>query len=234
MTPFVAGIRSVLGWSRLLHGDGMRGHTNTFVACLAILPGGIAAGASATHAAEVDTQSLDTAGASRCEVHGFLTDPDPKGTNVRGAPRGNALVIGHLAPFIHLTPNDDVGVEVEITGSANGWLLVKQVLHPDDDAATLAKAFRGTGWVSGTLVSTQLGATVLHAVPKREAPVTVNLRNDKKGWGADSYKVTRIHACDGQFVEITAAPPEGKPIHGWSYNPCASQLTTCDRSGPEQ
>jgi hypothetical protein len=40
--------------------------------------------------------------------------------------------------------------------------------------------------------------------------------------------VSAVHGCDGQYVEVTATPSGGKPLRGWSYAPCANQLTTCD------
>jgi hypothetical protein len=59
----------------------------TLGCALALVPG-VAAG-----------QALDTSGATQCQASGYATDKDPRGTNVRSAPRADAPVIGHLAPF---------------------------------------------------------------------------------------------------------------------------------------
>jgi hypothetical protein len=53
-------------------------------------------GLGATQAAAAP---LDATGASQCEVRGFATDTDPKGTNVRSAPRADAAIIGRLPPL---------------------------------------------------------------------------------------------------------------------------------------
>ena len=68
---------------------------------------------------------LDTAGASRCEVTGYAKDRDPKGTNVRIAPRADAAVIGRLAPLTKISADEWTGVEFDIVGSKDGWLLIK-------------------------------------------------------------------------------------------------------------
>ncbi len=48
------------------------------------------------------------------------------------------------------------------------------------------------------------------------------------GWGPDSASVSAVHGCQGKYIDVTAAPPDGKPLRGWSYLPCSSQLTTGD------
>jgi len=50
-------------------------------------------GAGAAHAVP-----LDTAGMTKCETYGWGTDLDPKGSNLRSAPRIDAPIVGHLAP----------------------------------------------------------------------------------------------------------------------------------------
>ena len=67
----------------------------------------------------------DRAGASHCTIAGFLSDTDPKGADVRNAPRADAPVMGHLPPRAPILPGapDFVGAEFEIIGSREGWLL---------------------------------------------------------------------------------------------------------------
>jgi hypothetical protein len=62
-------------------------------------------------------QPLDTAGATACEVRAFAIDRDPKGTNVRSAPRTNAPIIGHLVPMIRIDKDEYSGVDFDIVGS---------------------------------------------------------------------------------------------------------------------
>jgi len=47
-------------------------------------------------------------------------------------------------------------------------------------------------------------------------------------WGPSSVGVSAVHGCDGRYLEVTAIPVDGKPVRGWSFLPCSSQLTTCD------
>jgi hypothetical protein len=64
---------------------------------------------------------LDTAGAMQCEVRGFAIDRDPKGTNVRSAPRANAPIIGHLVPMTRIGGDEYSGVEFDIVAFKDGW-----------------------------------------------------------------------------------------------------------------
>ena len=173
----------------------------------------------------VAAQTLDTAGATACEVRGYAIDTDRKGTNVRSAPRADAPIIGRLAPPVRLDPDTETGVEFDVVGSKDGWLLIR---HASDGGLTLDAAHRadGRGWVSAKLVGTQLRLPALRSAPRRDAPEIARLLGDN--WGPDSAGVTAIHGCQGRYMEVTAAPPGGKPLRGWSYLPCSSQLTTCD------
>lgn len=157
---------------------------------------------------------LDTAGASQCEARGFSNDADPKGTNVRSAPRADASILRRLAPRIRIAPDTTTGVEFEIVGSKDGWLLIQEGGE--------------RGWISGRLVGVTLASRPLRAAPRRDAPVLAQLSGEN--WGPDSVGVSAVHGCFDKYVEVTATPVGGKPLRGWSYWPCASQLTTCDRS----
>ena len=185
---------------------------------------------TAAHAATVETS-----GAAQCAAKGFSIDADPKGTNVRSAPRVNAPVIGHLAPLTY--PGGDksagvlVGPEFEIVGARDGWLLIQRPGEPDDLKLDAAYAAEGRGWISGRLVGTALGAQTLRAAPRHDAPIVARMQGEN--WGPDSVKVTAVHACQDKYVEVTATPPGGKSVRGWSWMPCSSQLTTCDRGGEQ-
>ena len=170
-------------------------------------------------------QTIDTAGATSCAVRGYATDTDPKGTNVRAAPRPDAPVIGHLAPPTKIDPNTETGVEFDIVGSKDGWLLIR---NGSDGGLTFDAAHRadGRGWVSAKLVGTQLRLPAFRSAPRRDAPAIAQFHGDT--WGPDSAVVAAVHGCQGQYIEVTAGPPEGKKLRGWSYLPCSLQLTTCD------
>jgi hypothetical protein len=174
--------------------------------------------------------AVDTAGASRCAIRGYLNDPDPKGTNVRAAPRATAPVIGRLPPRAKMKDEDEiVGVEFEIIGSKDGWLLVR---NPDRGE------FKGPGWVSGRLVSFTIGSPKLLVAPADDAKVVASLQHaGDSGIGPDSFEVKQVHGCQGHYAEVTVvlapsveAPPglSKKPMRGWVGKVCSNQLTTCD------
>jgi hypothetical protein len=171
---------------------------------------------------------LDTAGASQCETRGYAKDTDPKGTNVRSAPRADAAIVGRLAPLTKIAADEWTGVEFDIAGSKDGWLLIKNPTPGDGLKFDAAHAADGRGWISGRLVGTQLTTGTFRSAPRRDAPVLPYLVGDNYNWGPDSVPVSAVHGCDGKYVEVTATPPDGKPLRGWSYAPCANQLTTCD------
>ena len=170
-------------------------------------------------------QPLDAAGATQCSVRGWAKDPDPKGTNVRSAPRADAPIIGRLAPMMRITRDDTTGVEFDIVAFRDGWLLIQ---NGSDGGLKLDAAHDadGRGWISAGLVGTQLRTIAFRAAPRRDAMEIAHLIGDS--WGPDSVKVSAVHGCQGPYIEVTATPIGGKPVRGWSYKPCSSQLTTCD------
>jgi hypothetical protein len=180
----------------------------------------------------VDATPLDTTGTSQCEARGYAIDADPKGTNVRSAPRADAPIIGHLAPRTRMGSNFYEGVEFEIVGSRDGWFLIQRGSPAKDFTLAPANAADGRGWVSGRLVGVALSRPPLRAAPRRDAPVVGEMQGSN--WGPDSAGVSAVHACQGKYVEVTAHPPGGKAVRGWSFAPCSNQLTTCDPAGPSE
>jgi hypothetical protein len=179
-------------------------------------------GLSTTQAAAAP---IETAGATQCEVSGFSIDPDPKGTNVRSAPRADAPVIGHLAPRVRVTPVETTGVTFKILGSKDGWLLIHDGYPSTDFTLDSANADDGRGWVSGRLVGTTLVAVNLRTAPRWDAPVVANFGGP--GSSPESVVVSTVHGCRGKYVEVTGSPLSGKTARGWSYGPCSLQLTSC-------
>ena len=110
---------------------------------------------------------IDTSGATQCEASGFSIDPDPKGTNVRSAPRADAPTIGHLAPRVRVTPAETTGVTFKILGSRDGWLLIRDGTPPESFTLDRANTEDGRGWVSGKLVGTALSAISLGTMRSR-------------------------------------------------------------------
>jgi Bacterial SH3 domain len=169
---------------------------------------------------------IETAGATQCEVSGFSIDPDPKGTNVRSAPRADAPIIGYLAPRVRVTPVETTGVTFKILGSKDGWLLIRDGSPSDGFTLDPANAEDGRGWVSGRLVGVTLAAISLRTAPRRDAPVVASFA--MPGSSPVSVVVSTVHGCREKYAEVTGTSINGKTVRGWSYSPCSSQLTTCD------
>ena len=181
-------------------------------------------------------QTVDTTGATTCDTRGFTLDRDPKGTNIRSAPRADAPIIGQLRPRDYLEHDKRSGVLVgqafSIIGSRNGWLLIRKAEADVDKEGKPFGAFEGPGWVSGRLVGTQLGAWTLRAAPRHDAPILAQMAGDN--WGPDSATVIEVHGCLDKYVDVTVIPYKAQqPLRGWSWMPCTSELTTCDRSGDD-
>jgi hypothetical protein len=196
----------------------------------------VALGLAATLAAGVTNAlaaTVETQGATTCQVDAFSTDRDPKGTNVRAAPRADAAVIAHLPAPVYLS-GDLVGTQLDVIGAKDGWLLIRDANFRDPNGKRPDFTFAGPGWIWGGLVGAQIADGRLRTAPRDDAPILVWLMDEKRGWGADSFEVKRIHGCDGGFVELTVAPPKGtKTRRGWVSHVCASQLTTCDYPYPD-
>lgn len=192
---------------------------------LAVALGGLLASAHITASAA----PLETTGASQCRARGFSTDLDPAGTNVRSAPRADAPVIGRVAPRAKIGPDTYEGVEFEIVGSKDGWLLVQKPDPEDGLKLDAAHAAEARGWISGKLVGVTPGSRALRSAPRRDATIVAELSGSD--WGPDSFIVSIVHACDGKYVEISGAHDPSKRLRGWSYAPCSNQLTTCDNGG---
>jgi hypothetical protein len=195
------------------------------------LAGSLALGSAAA------AQPLETAGATTCDVRAFANDSDPRGTNVRSAPRADAPIIGRLAPLTRIERDTLVGVEFDIVGSKNGWLLIRNGRPEGGLTFDAAHAADGRGWISGRLAATTLALPAFRSAPRRDAPQIARMMGDFSGsdggWGPYSVAMSAVHGCQGGYIEVTVTPPRGKPVRGWSFKPCAAQLTTCDGGMPE-
>jgi hypothetical protein len=105
--------------------------------------------------AAANAAPLDTAGATQCQVTGWAKDTDPRGTHIRGAPRGDAPIIGHLAPLTKISKDEWTGVTFDIVGSKDGWLLIQNPDRADGLKLDADHVADGRGWIWGGLVGTQ-------------------------------------------------------------------------------
>src|SRR4030095_3808977 len=81
----------------------------------------------------------------------------------------------------------------------------------------------GRGWISAKLVGTTLGMPAFRSAPRRDAPEIAKMAGNN--WRPDSVNVSAVQGCSGKYIEVTATPVGGKPVRGWSWSPCAAQLT---------
>lgn len=172
---------------------------------------------------------LETAGMTKCEAEGFGIDVDPKGTNLRSAPRADAPIIGYLAPMVQITKDERTGTTFKILGYKDGWFLITDPSPIDGIKLSPDHAGDGRAWISAKLVGTTLGTPIFRAAPRKDAPSIATMIGDN--WGPYTVAVLAVHACSGQYVEVTAQPPRAKPVRGWAFYTCSAQLTTCDRAG---
>src|SRR5262245_43838761 len=99
---------------------------------------------------------LDTAGMTRCEADGFGIDRDPKGSNLRSAPRADAPIIGHMAPMVQIEKDTWTGTTFRILGYKDGWFLVTDPSPIDGIKLAADHADDGRAWLSAKLVGTTL------------------------------------------------------------------------------
>jgi len=179
---------------------------------------------------------VETAGATQCQMAGYLKDRYPRGIDVRSAPQANAPVIGRLPPRARLETGSDetVSAEFKIIGAKNGWLLIRGAQAGENTK----QAFKGPGWIPGRLVGFTLGGNALRAVPDIDAKAIAKLSGelqDGSVYGPDSYAVLAVHGCESHFAEVTIVLARSlmrgsKPMRGWVDKVCSTQLTTCDPS----
>ena len=146
----------------------------------------------------------------QCSAAAYVTDTDPAGLNVRSGPGSEFEVIDTL-------PTDGP-VEVEITGSANGWLKL-------EIAWSLAQQELETpGWVYAPLlgVTTRLDGTSqssdtapLFANPDAASEVMVEI---------PQFTEVSLLSCSGPWIEVQSGETTG-----WlaDENQCHSPVTTC-------
>ena len=179
-------------------------------------------------AAALATAPVSTASDAVCSIHGYNADKDMTGTNLRSGPDAKAPVIFRLMP--EKEPEDNYGAEFQVIGSKNGWLLIRNAelgAYGDGNGKIV---FKGPGWISGALVGFTINDSNMRSGPSSGAKVIARLEGDNgEGgvWGPDSFGVTRVYGCSGDFAEVSGVTPTKKTYRGWVTKLCANQRTTC-------
>ncbi|MGA8171691.1 MAG: hypothetical protein WB816_12795 [Methylocystis sp.] len=152
-----------------------------------------------------------------CDAHGWSTDRDPNGLNVRASPTEKAPVV---ARFVY-RPDAVNGsnVQFDIIGFKNGWLLIENGSYGDyGDPEPKQPVYAGKGWISASMVAGQLfgSANRLFAAPSKDAPAR------KLAKPADEVSVKKVLECRRGWIKLETT--EGT---GWVGGLCNNQVTTC-------
>ena len=142
-----------------------------------------------------------------CDFQAYIIDLDPKGTNVRDAPKG------HVIATLPHRPDDPDIITVRVTGHRNKWLSV--VLHDGRE-----------GWIFGELVGVSLrnygpgSVTGLRTRPDPDSPAEGDIFGDE---------VVSIIGGEGKWALVQYRHPKGFVMTGW-LDPvlqCPNPYTTC-------
>jgi hypothetical protein len=169
-----------------------------------------------------------TTGDAVCHINGYNADKDMTGTNIRSAPAANAPVIFRLMP--EKEADDTYGAEFEVIGSKNGWLLIRNAELGQYGDGNGKIVFKGPGWISGALVGFTINDSNLRSGPSANAKVIARLEGDNGSggvWGPDSFGITRVYGCAGDFADVSGVTPVKKAYRGWVTKLCGNQRTTC-------
>ncbi len=167
-------------------------------AALVLLGAACAAGA----AIEVPKEKM-------CDFGAYIIDPDPKGANVRDAPKGRII---RTIPF---SANKSAYVRVtgyHVLGSADTWLRVRL-----DDGTT--------GWIYHELVGIWVKNTesddeaTLHRLPDSASPVTGTIFGEGEATvlgGNGKWALVRYTAGDGVQFNGWLSPEKqcARPVQG--------------------
>jgi SH3-like domain-containing protein len=153
------------------------------------------------------TPAAAPAQSDTCEVDAYVTDPDPRGLNVRARPSTGARVLARI-------PAD---AEVKIIGASGRWLRIAQATQVTDEGEETT-LFHGPGWVFADRLGTgsaSVAPSPLRAEPRAGARVLRRLPVDTP---------VTLAGCRGSWARVNA----GGTV-GWlaADSRCANQRTTC-------
>jgi SH3-like domain-containing protein len=148
----------------------------------------------------------------KCDVRIVVTDPDPKGLNVRAEPKvapGN--IVGVLKP-------DGEWTTVHAAGLSGDWFLIDEAVMVDDNApAGERPVFKGRGWVH----KSKVGGLEIEPRDVLEAPKE-GAKSLMKGGDTSRTVNLKVVGCQGKFIQL-----QGPTVKGWASRYCTNQRTTC-------
>jgi hypothetical protein len=166
-----------------------------------------------------------------CALMLWVTDPDPKGLNIRATPDGSAKVIGTLPKSTEFTA----------INSKNGWIQFKKPIAfgPDMPWVPITTGPL-TGWVHGSLVTTSLRDRLTDdergdhfAVYTEPAETSKRVATWPHGqwWSPanDMPAIQKVLACHGGWLKVDLVDGKKAAHTGWVHpeNQCPNQVTTC-------
>jgi hypothetical protein len=177
--------------------------------------------------------SFAQASTEPCSLMLWVTDPDPKGLNVRSEPNASAKVVGTLP---HAT-------EFTAIQSNNGWIqFSKPIAFQPDKGLEWVPINTGpqTGWVHGSLVTTSLrdrwtknmerGQFTVFSEPVLTSTPVASW-NHGEWWSPsnDMPAIQKVLACKGGWLKVDLVDGKKAPYTGWIHpeNQCPNQVTTC-------
>jgi len=148
-----------------------------------------------------------------CDVTLNVTDPDPKGLNVRAAPSTRGAIVALLKP-------DGEWTSVHVTGQQGEWLSIDRAETIDDNARDGSRTVLDKpGWVHvSRLGVSELftgSGTVIRDKPAADGKALLRIKDE------DSAP-TRVLACSGRYIQVR----HGK-VQGWTNSWCNNERTTC-------
>jgi hypothetical protein len=147
--------------------------------------------------------------ATRCDVALAVTDPDPKGLNVRATPDAKGSILAVLKGGDY--------IEVHVTGQDGQWYAIDSATLIDTQAPQDKTIFRGHGFVH----MSKVGASGLQG-----GSVVFDKPDDKSGkvikWDQGNDDPVNVLGCSGVWAKV-----QGKKAIGWSKAICTNMLTTC-------
>lgn len=172
-------------------------------------------------------------GVVACDFGALANDHTREGLNVRAEPRADSAILGRLS-MIENEHREKIAADVHVIGVRNGWFLIEGAQYGDYDLpGKLPPVYAGRGWVSGRLLTIQIGMRTLKAVPDDNAADVVEM--------VDDYGVTAILDCKGDWLRVETPlstkdytlkpmlPSDGPAnvVRGWTHKSCTNQRTTC-------
>jgi hypothetical protein len=176
-------------------------------------------------------------GVTACDFPALANDRTPEGLNIRTAPNTGAAILDRV-PMFEDADHETIAADVHVIGVSRGWFLIEGAQYGGYGYPQPApRLYRGRGWVSGRLLTTDVQQGRLLAAPDPHAAVVIDAE--------DEILATPILDCKGSWFRIEAPlstkdqhltpklPSDGPPgtVRGWSNRSCTNQRTTCDYGG---